>query len=83
VRIRHSRHHDLGFETDQRTGGVTHHIDPAVDDEREFVGQTLNATGLVSGVDHAAPADALKGDFKTATGGGFQSDGRVLVIVLK
>lgn len=75
--------HDLGFEKDQRTGGVTHHIDPAVDDEREFVGQTLNATGLVSGLGHATPEDALKGDFQTATGGGFHSDGQVLAIVLK
>ena len=75
--------HDLGFEKDQRTGGVTHHIDPAVDDEREFVGQTLNATGLLSGLDHATPADALKGDWKTATGGEFHSDGQMLVIVLK
>ena len=75
--------HDLGFEKDQRSGGVTHHIDPAVDDEREFVGQTLSATGLVSGLDHATPTDALKGDFLTATGGSFHSDGRVLVIVLK
>lgn len=75
--------HDLGFEKDQRTGGITHHIDPAVDDEREFVGQTLNATGLLSGLDHATPADPLQGDFQTATGGSFHSDGRVLVLVLK
>jgi hypothetical protein len=75
--------HDLGFEKDQRTGGVTHHIDPAVDDEREFVGQTLNATGLLGGLDHATPADAIKGDWKTATGGEFHSDGQMLVIVLK
>jgi hypothetical protein len=75
--------HDLGFETDQRTGGVTHHIDPAIDDEREFVGKTLSATGLVSGLDHAVPGDALKGEFKTATGGGFQSDGQILVILLR
>jgi len=39
---------DIGFERDQRSNGVTHKIDPAIDGEREFVNQTLFGTGLVS-----------------------------------
>src|SRR6201999_107938 len=30
--------HDIGFDRDQRNNGVTHKIDPDVDQEREFVG---------------------------------------------
>jgi hypothetical protein len=75
--------HDIGFEKDQRTGGVTHKIDPAIDDEREFVGQTLDATGGVSLLDHVVPLNPLTGETHTATGGSFHSDGRILVIVLK
>ena len=33
--------HDIGFEKDQRNGKVTHKIDPAVDGERDNIGQTL------------------------------------------
>jgi hypothetical protein len=29
--------HDNGVEKDQRTGGVTHHIDPNIDEERDFL----------------------------------------------
>lgn len=75
--------HDVGFEKDQRTGGVTHHIDPNVDEERAFVGQSLSVTGLVSGLDHVTPSNALQGEARTATGGRFRSDGHILVIVLK
>src|SRR5215472_2692844 len=39
--------HDTGFERDQRNNGVTHKIDPAIDDEREYVNGTLSGTGLV------------------------------------
>jgi LssY C-terminus len=74
--------HDIGFERDQRNNGLTHKIDPAIDGEREFVDGTLSATGLVVQRDHAAPADALT-TAKTATGGEFHSDGRIVVLVLK
>ena len=40
--------HDVGLEKDQRNGGTTHKIDPDVDKEREFIAQSLNATGLVA-----------------------------------
>ncbi|HXW90662.1 MAG TPA: LssY C-terminal domain-containing protein [Terriglobales bacterium] len=74
--------HDIGFERDQRNNGVTHKIDPAVDGEREYVDGTLSATGLVIQRDHVLPADPLT-TAKTATGGEFHSDGRIVVLVLK
>ncbi|HET7891284.1 MAG TPA: LssY C-terminal domain-containing protein [Candidatus Sulfotelmatobacter sp.] len=74
--------HDIGFERDQRNNGVTHKIDPAIDGEREYVNGTLSGTGLVVQRDHVSPADPLT-TAKTATGGEFHSDGRILVLVLK
>ena len=74
--------HDIGFERDQRNNGVTHKIDPNIDNEREFVSGTLAATGLVVQRDHVTPADPLT-TAKTATGGEFHSDGRIAVLVLK
>src|SRR5246500_2616234 len=74
--------HDIGFERDQRNNGVTHKIDPAIDGEREYVNGTLSGTGLVLQRDHVTPADPLT-TAKTATGGEFHSDGRILVLVLK
>jgi hypothetical protein len=75
--------HDVGFERDQRTpNGITHKIDPAIDGEREYVNTTLSGTGLVIQRAHVTPASPLK-EAKTATGGSFNSDGRILVLVLK
>ena len=74
--------HDIGFERDQRNNGVTHKIDPAIDGEREYVNGTLSGTGLVVQRDHVTPPDALT-TAKTATGGEFHSDGRILVLILK
>ena len=74
--------HDTGFERDQRNNGVTHKIDPAIDGEREYVNDTLSSTGLVIQRDHLTPSDALT-TAKTATGGEFHSDGRILILVLK
>jgi LssY C-terminus len=74
--------HDIGFERDQRNNGVTHKIDPAIDGEREYVNDTLSSTGLVVQRTHVTPPDALT-EAKTATGGSFHSDGRILVLVLK
>jgi hypothetical protein len=74
--------HDIGFERDQRNNGVTHKIDPAIDGEREYVNGTLSETGLVAQRDHITPADPLT-TARTATGGEFHSDGRVLVLVLR
>jgi hypothetical protein len=73
--------HDIGFERDERNNGVTHKIDPDVDLERDYVEKTLISTGLVAEVAHVLPADALK-EARTATGGSFHSDGRVLILKL-
>jgi hypothetical protein len=74
--------HDIGFERDQRNNSVTHKIDPAIDGEREFVNTTLSGTGLVTQRTHVTPSAPLT-EAKTATGGSFHSDGRILVLVLK
>jgi LssY C-terminus len=74
--------HDIGSESDQRSNGVTHKINPAIDGEREYVNQTLSATGLVSARAHVMPTERLT-SAKTATGGEFHYDGRILVLVLK
>jgi hypothetical protein len=74
--------HDIGIERDQRNNGVTHKIDPAIDGEREYVNGTLSQSGLVVQRDHVTPADPLT-TAKTATGGEFHSDGRIVVLVLK
>jgi LssY C-terminus len=73
--------HDIGFERDNRTDGITHKIDPDVDLERDYVEKTLTATGLVGEVTHFSPADAVK-EANTATGGSFHSNGQVLVMQL-
>ena len=73
--------HDMGLERDQRNGNLTHHIDPNVDDEREFVNRSLTGTGYVGQHTTVLPSDPVK-DAKTATGGGFHSSGEVLVLWL-
>src|SRR6267378_8548657 len=73
--------HDVGFDRDERDDGITHKIDPDIDLEREYVEKTLTATGLIAEVAYALPANALK-EARTATGGSFHSDGRVLILKL-
>jgi hypothetical protein len=74
--------HDIGFEKDQRNGNVTHKIDPAVDGERDNIGQTLQASGKVKSLYYYLPPDPVQGA-KNATGGGYHSDGHLLVVVLQ
>ncbi|MGC1998968.1 MAG: LssY C-terminal domain-containing protein, partial [Candidatus Acidiferrales bacterium] len=77
--------HDIGFERDERNKSitsVTHKIDPAIDGEREYVNDTLSSTGLVIQRTHVTPPNALT-EAKTATGGTFHSDGRILILILK
>jgi len=73
--------HDMGLERDQRNGKLTHHIDPNVDDERSFVERSLTESGYVTQHTHVLPPNAIQ-DAKTATGGGFHSNGEVLVMWL-
>jgi hypothetical protein len=74
--------HDIGFEKDQRNNGVTHKIDPNIDLERDFLKESLTATGNVASTAYLEPTEAVK-DAHTATGGDIKTDGRVLVFVLK
>lgn len=57
-------------------------IDPAIDGEREYVNDTLSSTGLVVQRTHICSPNALT-TAKTATGGKFHSDGRILIRALK
>jgi hypothetical protein len=74
--------HDIGFEKDQRNGKVTHKIDPAVDGERDNIGESLQQAGQVKMMTYFMPSDPVQ-ESRNATGGGFHSDGRVLVIFLQ
>jgi LssY C-terminus len=74
--------HDNGFEKDQRNGGITHHIDANVDQERDFLEQSFAGAGVISGAAYVTPSNPLT-TAKTATGGSFQSDGRIVVMDLK
>jgi LssY C-terminus len=74
--------HDIGFEKDQRNGSVTHKIDPAVDGERDNIGQTLQTSAKVKSLYYYLPPDPVEGT-KNATGGGYHSDGRILVVLLQ
>lgn len=73
--------HDMGLERDQRNGKLTHHIDPNIDDERDFVSRSLIGTGYVTQHTQLIPSNPIK-DEKTATGGSFHSSGEVLVLWL-
>lgn len=74
--------HDIGFEKDQRNGGVTHKIDPKIDGERDFLLQSFDAAGVFSSAAYVTPDDPLL-TAKTATGGSFYSDGRIAVMELR
>jgi len=74
--------HDIGFEKDQRNGKVTHKIDPAVDGERDNIGETLQKAGKVKELHYYLPSNPVQ-EAKNATGGSYHSDGRLLVIFLK
>ena len=75
--------HDIGIERDQRSeNAITHKIDQDVDNERDFIGATLQQTGQVEAMSYMTRSNPVK-SAKTATGGDIKSDGRVLVIVLK
>ena len=75
--------HDVGIERDQRSpDAITHKIDQDVDNERDFIGATLQQAGQVEAMSYMTRAKPIK-SAKTATGGNIQSDGRVLVVVLK
>jgi hypothetical protein len=74
--------HDIGFEKDQRNGHVTHKIEPVTDGERDYIGQSFMQSGMVVKEEYMAASHAVK-EARTATGGGFSSDGRTLIIYLQ
>jgi hypothetical protein len=74
--------HDIGFSKDKRNGSVTHKIDPLVDGERDNIGGSLQKAGKVESLTYYLPPYPVRGA-KNATGDGYQSDGRVLVIILR
>jgi hypothetical protein len=74
--------HDIGFAKDKRNGSVTHKIDPLVDGERDNIGGSLQKAGKVESLTYYLPPYPVRGA-KNATGDGYQSDGRVLVIILR
>ena len=74
--------HDIGFEKDQRNGGVTHKIDPAVDGERDYISETLGRTGKIKSMNYHSPPNSIH-EARNATGAPYRSDGRLLVIFLQ
>ncbi|MGH9788256.1 MAG: LssY C-terminal domain-containing protein [Candidatus Acidiferrales bacterium] len=74
--------YDAGFEEHQRTGDITHKIDPEVDKERDYIAATLRAAGCVAGMAYAIPPQPIR-ESTTAHGGAFRSDGRLLLVLLK
>ena len=74
--------HDIGFAKDKRNNSVTHKIDPAVDGERDNIGSSLQKTNKTKTLSYYLPPDPVE-DAKNATGDGYHSDGRLLVILLQ
>jgi hypothetical protein len=74
--------HDIGFAKDKRNGLVTHKIDPAVDGERDNIGASLQKANKAKSLTYYLPPNPIQ-DAKNATGDGYHSDGRVLVIQLQ
>jgi hypothetical protein len=73
--------HDIGLERDQRNGKLTHKIDPKVDEERDYIAESLKQSGMVAKEEYLTPANAVK-TARTATGRSFESDGRTLIVYL-
>ncbi|HVG90320.1 MAG TPA: LssY C-terminal domain-containing protein, partial [Alphaproteobacteria bacterium] len=74
--------HDIGFAKDKRNNDVTHKIDPAVDGERDNIGASLQKANKAKTLSYYLPANPVQ-DAKNATGDGYHSDGRLLVIFLQ
>ena len=74
--------HDIGFAKDKRNGNVTHKIDPAVDGERDNIASSLQKANKTKAVSYYLPPNPVQ-DAKNATGDGYHSDGRLVVIFLQ
>ena len=71
---------DNGF--DVRPGVISHSVDPLVDLERAKVGADLGMTGLVAAEELVSVSHPARSGL-TATGGKWESDGRLLVVDFK
>ena len=74
--------HDIGFANDKRKNSVTHKIDPSVDGERDNIGASLQKSNKAKMFSYYLPPNPVQ-DAKNATGDGYHSDGRLLVIFLQ
>jgi len=74
--------HDIGFTRDKRNGHVAHKIDPLVDGERDSLGSSLQKANKVKSLTYYLPPDPVV-SARNATGEAYQSDGRLLVIILQ
>ena len=72
--------HDNGF--DIRPGVISHSVDPKVDLERAKVGADLGMTGMVAAEELVSVSNPARVGV-TATGGKWESDGRILIVDLK
>ncbi len=72
--------HDDGFEI--RPGVISHSVDPHVDLERAKVGADLGMTGMVAAEELVSVSNPARSGL-TATGGNWESDGKILVVDLK
>jgi hypothetical protein len=73
--------HDIGFERDQRNGKVTHKIDPSVDGERQNIAESFHKSGKAKSMTYYLPPSPVQ-EARNATGGGYHSDGRILIVFL-
>ena len=73
--------HDIGFARDKRNHSVTHKIDPAVDGERENIGISLQKSNKAETFSYYLPPNPVE-EARNATGDGYHSDGRLLVVFL-
>ncbi len=73
--------HDIAIEIAKRGRLINHRIDPAVDDERDFVGIDLTGTLSVSRQEYLHSAEPV---FlaQTASGESYHSDSRILLLDL-
>jgi hypothetical protein len=74
--------HDIGFDRDRRNGKITHKIDSNTDGERDYIGNSLEATGEVLVKEYMTAKEPVK-EAQTAHGQTYYSDGRTLMIYLK
>ena len=74
--------HDIGFAKDKRNGNVTHKIDPVVDGERDNIGNSLQKANKTKSLTYYLPANPVQ-NAKNATGDGYSSDGRLLIILIQ